>query len=128
MSKSDFEFCRIFVEIFIFKIPRNINDSGESIKNNEYFLEFEAKFEKLLDTEQGAREEPTCEKNQNQKISWTVLLHLYNSTSLPISFLVVLILLKEEYNNRNINMSQNLRIFLPLPCLFSPLCALLKDE
>jgi hypothetical protein len=33
-----------------------INNSEESIKNREYLLEFEAKFEKSLNTEKGAWE------------------------------------------------------------------------
>jgi hypothetical protein len=36
MLKSDFEYCRIFVELFVFEIPKNqlpaLNDSGESKK------------------------------------------------------------------------------------------------
>ncbi len=35
-----------------------INNSGGSIENREYFLEFEAKFKKPSDTEQVAWEEP----------------------------------------------------------------------
>jgi hypothetical protein len=44
-----------------------MNDRGESIKNREYFLKFEAKFETLSDTEQG-----TWEKSRVKKSRWTV--------------------------------------------------------
>jgi hypothetical protein len=44
-------------------------DSGESIKNSEYFLEFEAKFEKPSDTKSGAWEEVIRTKNLRQKFS-----------------------------------------------------------
>jgi hypothetical protein len=37
-----------------------INNSGESIKNREYLFEFEAKFEKSLNTEYGAWEQSIC--------------------------------------------------------------------
>jgi hypothetical protein len=39
-----------------------INNSTESIKNREYLIEFEAKFEKSLNTEKVAWEESISEK------------------------------------------------------------------
>jgi hypothetical protein len=49
-----------------------INNSGESIKNSEYLLEFEAKFAKSLNIELGAWEESICEKIVVIKSRWTV--------------------------------------------------------
>jgi hypothetical protein len=50
-----------------------INESRESIKNREYFLEFEAKFEKPSDTEEIHSLGGTIsEKNQMQKFRRTV--------------------------------------------------------
>jgi hypothetical protein len=45
-----------------------VNYSRESIKNHEYFLDFEAKFEKTSNNDEGAWEEPIIEY-QRQKIS-----------------------------------------------------------
>jgi hypothetical protein len=45
-----------------------INNSGESIKNREYLLEFEAKVEKSLNTEQGAWEESICAKSKTKNL------------------------------------------------------------
>ncbi len=41
-----------------------INDGGESIKNRENFLKFEAKFEKLSDTEKGLGGNPLVKKSE----------------------------------------------------------------
>jgi hypothetical protein len=49
-----------------------INNSGESIKNREYLLEFKAKFEKSFNTEWGAWEKSICEKIGGKKSRWTV--------------------------------------------------------
>ncbi len=53
-----------------------INNSGESIKNRDYLLEFEAKFKKFLNTEKGAWEKSICEKIGGKKSRWTVPLRL----------------------------------------------------
>jgi hypothetical protein len=64
-----------------------INISGESIKNREYLLEFEAKFEKSLNTEQGAWENSICEKLGYKKSRWTVPLNDQKINS-PLSMTV----------------------------------------
>jgi hypothetical protein len=72
MPKSDFEFGRIFMELFVLKIQKKdsplvtfrikqygsidspLNNCRESIKERKYLLEFETKFEKSLNTGYGA--------------------------------------------------------------------------
>jgi hypothetical protein len=46
----------------------NINDSGESTKTFEIFLEFKAKFEKPSGTEKVAWEEPIPEKSEAKNL------------------------------------------------------------
>jgi hypothetical protein len=45
-----------------------INDSGESIKNHEYFLELEAKFESLQISREGLGRSPFVKKSETQNL------------------------------------------------------------
>ncbi len=46
----------------------SLNNSGESIKNRDYFLEFETKFEKLSDTEKWAWKSPIVKKSDAKNL------------------------------------------------------------
>jgi hypothetical protein len=61
-----------------------IHNNGESIKNLKYLIEFEGKFEKSLNTEQGEWEEFIYEKTEGKKSRWTVrkkIIQIYISVS-----------------------------------------------
>ncbi len=49
-----------------------VNNSGESIKNRKYLIEFEAKFKKSLNTEEEAWEESIGDKIRFKKSRWSV--------------------------------------------------------
>jgi hypothetical protein len=56
-----------------------IHNGGESIINLEYLIQFEAKFEKSLNTEKCAWEEFICYQIPGKKSRWTVPLILFDS-------------------------------------------------